>query len=48
MLGVDRAVKLIDTAPSLADEHSIGNTDFEAMSLDAHTLQDESVDAPIS
>jgi hypothetical protein len=48
VLGVDRADKLIDAARALADDHGIGNADFEVMSLDALTLPDKSVDAAIS
>ena len=48
VLGVDRAVKLIDAARALAAAHGIGNARFEVMSLDALTLPDKSVDAAIS
>jgi SAM-dependent methyltransferase len=48
VLGVDSAGKLIDTARKLAAAHSVGNVDFEVMSLDALTLPDDSVDAAVS
>jgi SAM-dependent methyltransferase len=48
VLGVDSAGKPIDTARKLAAAHSVGNVDFEVMSLDALTLPDDSVDAAVS
>jgi len=48
VLGVDQAVRVIDTARALAAAHGIANADFKVMSLDALTLPDSSVDAAIS